>query len=412
MYEKSLPVICVVFIIFIVSLFPICSSSVFKDDLISCYDIVVPDDYCCIQDALDAACEDYCIFVRSGVYNESIMFSKKGVSLIGENRNDTVISAKGFINVVGIFSDAVCIKGFSVSGCLGSGVVINGCNISVEDVVVEGCGGSGIELLESDNVTLKNNCIISNENGIDIKSSNYNLIKSNSISENLWFGIILQNSNNNTIKDNAFNENERYGAYLILSDNNIVKNNRFSKNLRVGFINWMSNNTIIQKNLIKDNLEGGLVISKCFKNTIIENEITNNKWAGLDINSSNNNSVSNNSIKNNGNYGCGFYNSNDNKITYNDIINNSYGYYLDRSYNNSILNNNFVNNDIHAYFYKSYYNHWDSNYWDDWIGLRFRFGLKRIILRLIPKFIFGKITIRSKDISWFVLDKNPVSNRY
>lgn len=70
-------------------------------------------------------------------------------------------------------------------------------------------------------------------------------------------------------------------------------------------------------------------------------------------------------------------------ILINTFKNNEYGIYLENCKKVKILLNNFIENDKHATFSKSTKNLFIANYWDDWIGLKFRNYLP------IPKFIFG-----------------------
>ena len=102
----------------------------------------------------------------------------------------------------------------------------------------------------------------------------------------------------------------------------------------------------------------------------------------------------------------------ENNITENLIKDNQYGFYFYDSNNNNISRNNLINNKIHANFYDSFDNKWNENYWDDWIGLRFRFGIKRILLSFLPKVITGKIRSRDKDRNRFNFDFSPESKPY
>jgi len=278
MFRKSLLAVFVVFFILVVSLFPVCSS----DDVVcldgGLCDIVVPDDYESIQDAIDNASVGGCsIFVRSGVYNESVMISKEGVSLIGENSSSTVISGKGFLNVMGVFADFVSVSGFTLTGCFSSGLVVNSSFVMVDDVVVNGCGGSGIELFYSSNVTIKN-CKISdiNDNAINLKNSDFNLIKENIITGFVLNGIVFSNSDDNIILKNTIQYSQEYGIDLVLSDKNIIDGNIIQNSYFNGVILGGCNNSYLIGNTIRFNNEDGLWIYYSCNNRIINNSIYNN----------------------------------------------------------------------------------------------------------------------------------------
>jgi pectin methylesterase-like acyl-CoA thioesterase len=57
-------------------------------------EIVVPDDYPTIQQAVNAASDGDIVRVRAGTYIEDIVINGKSLSLIGEGRSNTVIRNK------------------------------------------------------------------------------------------------------------------------------------------------------------------------------------------------------------------------------------------------------------------------------------------------------------------------------
>jgi len=75
--------------------------------------IMVPDDYPTIQEAINHANEGDTIFVRNGTYSERIIVNKT-VSLIGENRNTTIIDGNKTETLVNVTADNVTISGFTV----------------------------------------------------------------------------------------------------------------------------------------------------------------------------------------------------------------------------------------------------------------------------------------------------------
>ncbi len=60
--------------------------------------IVVPDDYSSIQEAINNAIEGNTIFIKKGTYVENPVVNKS-VSLIGEDRDSTVIDVTAGLKV-------------------------------------------------------------------------------------------------------------------------------------------------------------------------------------------------------------------------------------------------------------------------------------------------------------------------
>jgi len=80
-----------------------------------------------------------------------------------------------------------------------------------------------------------------------------------------------------------------------------------------------------------------------------------------------------------------------NKISSNDISENNYGICIEgqmglspESRDNFFINNNFIGNQKNAEIGLMSHNTLDNNYWDDWIGLKFR------LLRFFPYTIYTR----------------------
>jgi parallel beta-helix repeat protein len=151
--------------------------------------IEVPKDYSTIQGAINHANPGDTIFVHSGTYHENVVINKS-VSLVGENRDSTIINGSGTGNVISV-------------------VVVS--NISI----------NGFTITNSGNVPLNS--------GISIQLSNGNDISNNKIVNNNY-GISLTLSGNNVVSDNAIYSNYNYGIYLYSSSNNIIYHNNFFNN--------------------------------------------------------------------------------------------------------------------------------------------------------------------------------------
>jgi parallel beta-helix repeat protein len=171
-----------------------------------------PADFHTIQEAVNAASLGDIIFVHSGTYYETVVVNKT-VSLIGEDRNTTIIDGDLTKNVIEVTSDNVIISNFTMI----------------------------------------------NSKGLGIYDSNGNTIKSNIIKGNQR-GILLNQSSNNMIKNNIISGNWAAGVYLYHSNNNIIMNNNISNNGVIFMMLWYSldgidlydsnNNTIFHNNLI------------------------------------------------------------------------------------------------------------------------------------------------------------------
>ena len=137
--------------------------------------------YSSIQEAINASSEEDLIFVFTGIYNENIKINKS-ISLIGENKETTIINGKNYFNAITINASGVNISKFTIKNALVSGIFIENvryCNI------------------------FQNN-INANNIGIKISIASYLKIYNNTISDNLAFGINIScdftnfSSNNNT----------------------------------------------------------------------------------------------------------------------------------------------------------------------------------------------------------------------
>jgi nitrous oxidase accessory protein NosD len=74
--------------------------------------------YTKIQDAIDNATDGDTVFVYddSSSYYENVVVDKS-ISLIGENRNTTVVDGGGIDSVIEVSADYVNIEGFTVTNC-------------------------------------------------------------------------------------------------------------------------------------------------------------------------------------------------------------------------------------------------------------------------------------------------------
>lgn len=194
--------------------------------------ITVPDDYPTIQSAIDAANNGDTVFVKSGYYPETL-FINKSISLIGEDRNSTIIDAqKTQKQVILVQRDNVVVTNFTLGNNDYHPVTNSGWSQQNGE-------GDGINIL-SNAVKIVNNTIIGCPiNDINVHFSQYNLITENIIMKSIHG--VLVSCVESTITNNIF-VNVSYGIEFasyevrigvdggeqswILSESNIIQGNK------------------------------------------------------------------------------------------------------------------------------------------------------------------------------------------
>ncbi|MCK4443848.1 MAG: hypothetical protein KAW09_04850, partial [Thermoplasmata archaeon] len=122
---------------------------------------VGPGNYTTIQGAIDAAIPGDTVFVYDGTYNENLVIDRT-LSLIGENRDSTLINGGGFGDTIYVTADWVNLTGFFVwNGGL------NGWDAGIELNHVQNCH------------IADNNFIVNDFDGIFLRSSHNNTIANN-----------------------------------------------------------------------------------------------------------------------------------------------------------------------------------------------------------------------------------------
>ena len=191
----------------------------------------VPTGYLSIQEAINNADSGDTIFVHTGIYIENVVVNKS-VTLVGEDLDFTIIDGNRTGNVIFILESNVSIKGFTImnSGTHlppGSGTLIDqrARNITItENKMINNY--DGVRLHSSSGNEISNNTFIDNTYGVSFYSSTNNVISSNTFIDN-DYGISSYSSTNNLIFRNTL-INNTYGMHLTLySNDNVIYNNNF-----------------------------------------------------------------------------------------------------------------------------------------------------------------------------------------
>jgi parallel beta-helix repeat protein len=302
--------------------------------------ITVPDSYPTIQEAIDAANDGDTIYVKSGRYRENIVVNK-AASLIGENKETTIIDGCGVDDAVEVKADNVSITGFTIENNRGQPF------------------RNGIELAQVENCNVSGNKI-----------------------SNCFFGVALYFCSDCWIVENSITDTQYCIGGDYCSNCSITGNTVEYSYLGIGPDD--SSNMKIIGNTIT-NVQFGIGIHFPSEgNVIAENEIAYNGF-GIWIYFSYGDNVTGNSIISNNiaDNGCGIwlYSPVNTDIIGNKIANNGHGIAISDSSNNSIFNNSFQTNHIQVELGSSYGDCWDDsypsggNYWSDYGGTDFYKGL-------------------------------------
>lgn len=419
------------------------------------WDIIVPDNFNTIQEAIEYAQPGYRIFVRNGSYrssdtfiNRPIFIDKEGLTLQGENKETTIINGRNIKNIVIINANFVNFSGFTIKNYYenGSSIIINSDHCTIDDNILVGENYyEGIEYCirvdRGDKNTISNNTIFGTDNGIELSGGNRNIIENNTIKNNAD-GIELENILVlNRKSDPKWSWRGCTG--------NIFQKNLFTNNLH-GIACYGSSENLFINNTFHSNRGSGLYLSACYHENV-KNNIFIRDGLGISGNHLNDyfHEITGNTVngkplyyyKRERNYDvpqdagqiilvdCDFSTierviisetktavlvafSNKVKIRNSEFSSNTIGVFLSYSTGCRIERNNFINNSHDASFEVQGFlnrksNKWKYNYWDSWLGTKrsiFRFTNKRIRgryhvnLRFLDRFGFGR---RTKNIDRF-----------
>jgi len=242
--------------------------------------IVVPDDFPTVQEAINAANHGDTIFIRSGNYHEDIVVNKS-LSLIGENRQHTVLNGSGS----------------------GTALDITANNVNVTNLTIQNIGDPsavGIRLRNVKHCNISGNNIVNSAWGMNHYYSSYNIISKNNIKDN-GFGMELEHSNCTAIYENCITENA-IGVWLEESVHNIIFLNSVINSSSWGvFLGFSSRNNTISRNILALNRDHAIHLMDSSNNNIVfENKIIANHYGVFVHASSYNRFYHNNFINNTG----------------------------------------------------------------------------------------------------------------
>ena len=330
-----------------------------------------PGNYTNIQDAINDSSNGDTVFVysASSPYHEYIHVDKS-ITLIGEDRNMTIIDGEKNIDLIRIQTSFVNLSGFTITNCStdGAGITISKSSIKLTNVDISYC-------------IIKNNDVGIRAVNIDFLNISFCRIQNNQGS-----CIHLYPSFHVYITNCEITYNGKY-----LNNNTCIPGGISIEGSENG---GMSKDIIVSNCSITNNIGCGILVESSRNIEICYNSIFDNPWVGIWVLGVSGGQVNlyNNHIFNNGIDGIYLLRCFNSVSVYENIIETNYqrGITLSISSGNSVNKNNFINNKYNALFSYSILNNWNGNYWTDWLG----FG---------PKVIKGKLGF----IPWMNFDWHP-----
>ena len=318
-----------------------------------------------------------------------LCFAVVTISTIGTVNAESTI----FVRVDGSVDGTEKIQRFGdiymFTGNIEGSIIVENDNIVIDgsDYALQGLGtGRGIEILDRQNVTIRNIKITNFEIGVYIYD--YSEPRNNTIHQNIitytTYGLYIEHAHNNTILDNTITNNE-YGIYLLESRFNVFKNNSLSNNhynleihntnfandvdasnfvngkpmiywvnqqdrtvpYEAGYVALIECENITVQNLKLTNNGQSILLSSTKNTTIIRNIVKDNE-VGIFVEDSTNITICENIIANNGVgiriVGKFHAYSQNNRICENNITNNNIGIHIWESSNNTLFRNHLADN--------------------------------------------------------------------
>ncbi len=222
--------------------------------LVSADIIYVPGDYPTIQEGINACSPGDTVMVANGVYYENVTIQTT-VSLIGENRDSTVIDGSSEGDVIRIEANNTLVSKFTMR---------NG-GPEWQD--------AGIEIAIVDSCAIESCVSEDNRAGLFLHGSCYNSItgcRFDSNTSGIYFfespgGPVNYNSANQ-IQNNIFNANTQYGIefrhMMPYHYSNLISGNLISNNGN-GISMIMSSENIISFNDLENNSDYGITLEMC-----------------------------------------------------------------------------------------------------------------------------------------------------
>ena len=255
--------------------------------------LIVPENYAMVSWALGNATAGDTVYVKSGTYNERSFSIDKPLSLIGEDKFNTILiggveGITGGGSTISVKTDNVTVSGFTIRSYdfktpawYFFGIYVGGDYCNITGNIIENCqsgiwNGDPPKNVSSD-IILKNTISNNLEAGIELDDSPHNIMIAENIVASNFLGLAVISGDSFVISENTV-VNNGGGAYFGASDSTIVGNNFTSNRNRDGVaLNVAGSNNTFVYNYIADNVVGATFSgSAANDNMFYNNDFINN----------------------------------------------------------------------------------------------------------------------------------------
>lgn len=254
----------------------------------SAQDAIVPDDFPTISAAVAGAVDVdgngiVEIFVRAGIYQETVIINRDDLALEGEDPATTAIDGLPAADTVQIRGDDVSVDGFTIfaSGVFDSVDVQQVSGGTIQGNVLSG-GASGIAANRVRGTVVADNEVTGTTlEAIKVDRGRQVLVLSNNVHDNAGEGIDVRRSNRIRVQSNLVTNNGSNGIRDVQSSRNLYVGNQSLGNNNEGFIIEQSSANRLLGNTSSQNVENGLRMKDTDNHLVSMNAFTDNGSFGV-----------------------------------------------------------------------------------------------------------------------------------